>query len=360
MRPRSACSSSSSPGPRSPPIPGRRRRPSPQLQLIALREQALKRETALVNTILRQRAAAAKQSSQPISATPARPAERPRGHPAAPDDHEDVVMERHEFHAMGTTVECLLDGDPRDGFARVEAEFERLEALLSRFRPESELSRLNREGSLEAGPDLLRVDALALEARERSGGLFDPTVLDAVVAAGYDRSFELVPADGPATDAGARCGGGVRIDGRPDRARAGDAPRPRRDRQGLCGRPRRRAPRAYAALPRQRGRRPRRARRRLAGRRRRLGHARADTRRDRHLRPRPAALEPRRRGAAPPDRSRDRPSGRGRTAPRDRRRRRPRSRPRCWRRSPSSAATVDVPRVLVTADGRTMLAGGLG
>ena len=44
---------------------------SSQLQLIALREQALKRETALVNTILRQRAAAAKASTQPISATPA-------------------------------------------------------------------------------------------------------------------------------------------------------------------------------------------------------------------------------------------------------------------------------------------------
>ena len=42
---------------------------SPQLQLIALRQQALKRETALVNTILRQRAAAAKQTTQPISAT---------------------------------------------------------------------------------------------------------------------------------------------------------------------------------------------------------------------------------------------------------------------------------------------------
>ena len=45
---------------------------SPQLQLIALREQALKRETALVNTILRQRAAAAKvvDAADP-SATPA-------------------------------------------------------------------------------------------------------------------------------------------------------------------------------------------------------------------------------------------------------------------------------------------------
>jgi hypothetical protein len=42
---------------------------SAQLQLIALREQALKRETALVNTILRQRAAAAKQTTQSIAAT---------------------------------------------------------------------------------------------------------------------------------------------------------------------------------------------------------------------------------------------------------------------------------------------------
>jgi thiamine biosynthesis lipoprotein len=123
-------------------------------------------------------------------------------------------MERHEFHAMGTTVECLLDGEPRDGLLRVEAEFERLEALLSRFRPDSELSQLNRAGRFEAGPDLLRVTRMALDARERSGGLFDPSVLDAVVAAGYDRSFELLPADGPATNGVARCGGGVRILGR--------------------------------------------------------------------------------------------------------------------------------------------------
>ena len=33
---------------------------------------------------------------------------------------------------------------------------------------------------------------LALDARERTGGRFDPTVHDALVAAGYDRSFELV------------------------------------------------------------------------------------------------------------------------------------------------------------------------
>ena len=98
-------------------------------------------------------------------------------------------MRRHAFRAMGTDVE--LFGDPA-GFDLVEREFERLEALVSRFRPESELSRLNRDGEIVASPDLVRVVELALDARERTGGLFDPTVHDALVSAGYDRSFELL------------------------------------------------------------------------------------------------------------------------------------------------------------------------
>jgi thiamine biosynthesis lipoprotein len=122
------------------------------------------------------------------------------------------VIARHCFHAMGTEVECLLDAKPRSGFAAVQAEFERLEALLSRFRDDSELSRLNADGELTAGPDLLAVTRLALTARERTNGSFDPTVHDAVVAAGYDRSFELVESDGDAASPGARCGGAVEID----------------------------------------------------------------------------------------------------------------------------------------------------
>lgn len=123
------------------------------------------------------------------------------------------MITRHNFHAMGTEVECLLDGEPRSGFAAVQAEFERLEALLSRFRDDSELSRLNADGVLAAGPDLLAVTRLALEARERTNGRFDPTVHDAVVAAGYDRSFELVESEGDDASTGARCGGAVTIGG---------------------------------------------------------------------------------------------------------------------------------------------------
>lgn len=110
-------------------------------------------------------------------------------------------MERHAFRAMGTQVEAFLDVPPGPeallALASVEAEFERLEALLSRFRPDSELSRLNAEGRVEAGEDLLAVVRLALAARERTGGRFDPSLHDALVAAGYDRSFDALEHSGP-------------------------------------------------------------------------------------------------------------------------------------------------------------------
>jgi FAD:protein FMN transferase len=126
-------------------------------------------------------------------------------------------MLRHAFPAMGTQVELLLDVHPsaesEHALAHAEREFERLEAILSRFRPGSELSALNRTGAIEAGDDLLAVTRHAVEGRERTGGRFDPTVHDAVVSAGYDRTFAELPAEGPAGPS-RHCGGEIRIDGR--------------------------------------------------------------------------------------------------------------------------------------------------
>ncbi len=110
-------------------------------------------------------------------------------------------MLRHVFPAMGTTVEALLESDDHEAPAAllaVEAEFERLEGSLSRFRPDSALSRLNREGRIEGRPELAHVVALALEARNATCGRFDPTIHDALIAAGYDRTFEnLSPEEAP-------------------------------------------------------------------------------------------------------------------------------------------------------------------
>ncbi|HEY7148213.1 MAG TPA: FAD:protein FMN transferase [Gaiellaceae bacterium] len=124
------------------------------------------------------------------------------------------MIESRRFRAMGTEIELLVDAIGADeALAAAESEFHRLEAILTRFRPRSELSRLNEAGSLETGPELREVVELALAARARTDGRFDPTVHDAVVGAGYDRSFDELPQDGTAVIVGSVCGGAVRIEG---------------------------------------------------------------------------------------------------------------------------------------------------
>ncbi len=125
-----------------------------------------------------------------------------------------MPLARHEFRAMGTTFELLLEGEPGGAFAEVEAEVARLEHVLTRFRADSELSQLNARGELAASADLAEVVELSLAARERTGGRFDPTVHDAVVSAGYDRTFAELPADAPPAGPAAPGGGGVRVEGR--------------------------------------------------------------------------------------------------------------------------------------------------
>lgn len=124
-------------------------------------------------------------------------------------------MVQHSFPAMGTTIELFVELDEAsDEVETAEAEFERLEQIMSRFRSTSELSRLNEAGELDASADLADVVTLALAARVSSGGRFDATVHDALVAAGYDRTFDDVPADAPQASRPARCGGGITVEGR--------------------------------------------------------------------------------------------------------------------------------------------------
>ena len=131
-------------------------------------------------------------------------------------------MLRRRFHAMGTDCELFLKARPRPEALRAMAdaqwEVRRLESIFSRFDADSELSELNRRGTLRVGPELLDVVDIALAARDRTGGRFDPTVHDALVAAGYDRTFEEVSAeergDNHRPSPALRCAGSVRVDRR--------------------------------------------------------------------------------------------------------------------------------------------------
>jgi thiamine biosynthesis lipoprotein len=78
----------------------------------------------------------------------------------------------------------------------VRVTLDEVERACSRFRPDSEIRGLM-PGSNRLSPLLADLVGTALDAAEASGGLVDPTVGTVMVALGYDRSIELLPADGP-------------------------------------------------------------------------------------------------------------------------------------------------------------------
>ncbi len=104
---------------------------------------------------------------------------------------------------MNTDLALTVRVDAPSPDARAAAEaaltacaewLEAMERRFSRFLPESELSALNAAaGSTRVvSEDLFTVIALALEAMASTDGLFDPTVLPALRAAGYDHSFDQI------------------------------------------------------------------------------------------------------------------------------------------------------------------------
>ena len=99
------------------------------------------------------------------------------------------------FEAMG--VEVVVGGATETELREVKRLFERLDRIFSRFRPDSELSRLNESSSgfVGASPTFVGVLRLALDAARRTDGLVDPTLGVAIEAAGYDRDFARLADD---------------------------------------------------------------------------------------------------------------------------------------------------------------------
>jgi FAD:protein FMN transferase len=137
-------------------------------------------------------------------------------------------LDVRDFRAMGTScrVVATTGDDPRAVAAALDsalAEIAYCERVLSRFDPASDLSRTNARAGQWVTVDPVLVDALAqaLDAREETGGLYDPTLLPALVAAGYDRSFELLEGSSrpPVALDGWRAGASVELDAEPCRVR---------------------------------------------------------------------------------------------------------------------------------------------
>lgn len=120
----------------------------------------------------------------------------------SPDEalpHVPAAMRRDDFAAMGTTVSVVTDAEAADTGDEVERLFAEWEQCLSRFRPDSELSRLNARAGrpVAVSPLLFDVLTAALRAARATAGLYDPTLLRTLEGLGYDRSFELLPQEAP-------------------------------------------------------------------------------------------------------------------------------------------------------------------
>ena len=100
-------------------------------------------------------------------------------------------MEAHHFEALGTTCSVFAAGQDKDRLVDAESWVRRLGARLTRFDPNSELSRLNqRMGEwVEVSPDMESVLHAALDAFTQSLGLVNVAVLPSMIASGYTRTL---------------------------------------------------------------------------------------------------------------------------------------------------------------------------
>lgn len=105
-------------------------------------------------------------------------------------------MEQLEFRAMGCQILTVIDKEGSSVTSvlhHVPGWFADWEQCLSRFNPDSELSRLNEDAGfwVPLSDTLWAVLLAAIQAARQSDGIVTPTLLDAVQAAGYTQDFAL-------------------------------------------------------------------------------------------------------------------------------------------------------------------------
>jgi len=111
-----------------------------------------------------------------------------------------TVLGIADDRALGSSVRVIVTrpGDLARAKAAVDKALHAIDLAASRFRDDSELSRLNArpEEDIVVSPLLAQALAAALRGARLSGGAVDPTIGSAVRLAGYDVDFASVPVNG--------------------------------------------------------------------------------------------------------------------------------------------------------------------
>jgi len=96
--------------------------------------------------------------------------------------------------------EVVVGGSTAQELRAIRELFAERDRVFSRFRPDSELNRVNRSAGrfVAVSPLFAQTLAVALHAARETEGLVDPTLGAALEAAGYDRDFaSLAPVEEP-------------------------------------------------------------------------------------------------------------------------------------------------------------------
>jgi thiamine biosynthesis lipoprotein len=128
-----------------------------------------------------------------------------------------VTLGRAVFPIYGTQGEVVVTSASRLGaaMAAIEPVLAEIDQACSRFRSDSDLERVNRSPGRPVVVSRCLLDAVlvALHAARRTGGAVDPTIGQALVLLGYDRTFsELDPSSaGPTRPVFARVPGWEKV-----------------------------------------------------------------------------------------------------------------------------------------------------
>ena len=115
---------------------------------------------------------------------------------AGTPDPEAALRSYRYVDSMDTIIELTAYGSGRDAaLDAAEAEVLRLNDLLSIGLEDSEVTRLNREGSGKLSPDTAYLVRRALEIHDATGGAFEPTIYPLMVLWGFTNGEHHVPTE---------------------------------------------------------------------------------------------------------------------------------------------------------------------
>jgi thiamine biosynthesis lipoprotein len=117
-----------------------------------------------------------------------------------PSSHDRPSPEVRTMQAIGTTASVVVE-DPTLADAALgllAVDLSDLDEACSRFRPDSELRRIERLGQgrpMPASPLLFAALEAATAVAARTAGIVDPTIGSALIELGYDRDFATITSD---------------------------------------------------------------------------------------------------------------------------------------------------------------------